>query len=81
MLVAQASKTAMMAAVLRGQHRRLNEHPWMFDYPYALALTGPVWPGLWEEFRGLEAGAGRGSGAALQRRSAGSGRLRAPEFA
>lgn len=48
MLVAQASKTAMMAAVLRGQHRRLNAHPWVFDDPYALALVGSDWSALWE---------------------------------
>ena len=40
---ASASRTAMLAAVVRGRHRLEEEPPWILDDPFALGLVGPVW--------------------------------------
>jgi methyltransferase (TIGR00027 family) len=40
---ASPSRTAMMAAVVRGQHRTRDAFPWVLDDPYALLLAGPGW--------------------------------------
>ncbi|HEV7535671.1 MAG TPA: class I SAM-dependent methyltransferase, partial [Acidimicrobiia bacterium] len=42
----EASRTAMMAATVRGLHRRETAPPWLFDDHLALDLVGPAWPDL-----------------------------------
>jgi len=42
----QPSRTAMMAAVLRGRHRLDHEQPWVLDDPFALSLVGPGWEAI-----------------------------------
>jgi methyltransferase (TIGR00027 family) len=41
------SRTAMMAAIGRGQHRLRDPSPWVFDDPFALLLVGPAWPQIY----------------------------------
>jgi methyltransferase (TIGR00027 family) len=48
---AEASRTAKMAAILRGQHRLMHRPPWVLDDPFALILVGPEWPALMEFVR------------------------------
>ena len=43
---AAPSRTAMLAAVSRGNHRLLDAQPWILDDPFALMLVGPTWPEL-----------------------------------
>ncbi|MGD0394712.1 MAG: class I SAM-dependent methyltransferase [Acidimicrobiales bacterium] len=40
---ASPSRTAMMAAVVRGRHRLEDAPPWILDDPIALELVGPSW--------------------------------------
>jgi methyltransferase (TIGR00027 family) len=40
---ASPSRTAMLAALLRGQHRLEDTPPWVLDDPFALVLLGPLW--------------------------------------
>jgi methyltransferase (TIGR00027 family) len=40
---AEASRTATLAAVARGELRLQVEPPWVLDDPFALMLVGPVW--------------------------------------
>ena len=46
MQAGEPSKTAMMAAVVRGRHRLVDRQPWIFDDPYALSLVGPAWEAM-----------------------------------
>lgn len=39
----EPSRTAMMAAMMRGLHRWEATAPWVFDDPLALVLVGPAW--------------------------------------
>ena len=39
----EPSRTAMITAVSRGQHRMADTRPWIMDDPYALSLVGPAW--------------------------------------
>jgi methyltransferase (TIGR00027 family) len=41
---AEPSRTAIAVAVARGQHRLLDDPPWVLDDPFALVLVGPRWP-------------------------------------
>jgi O-methyltransferase involved in polyketide biosynthesis len=43
----EPSRTAKIAALGRGQHRLLQQPPWVLDDPYALSLIGPGWEELW----------------------------------
>jgi methyltransferase (TIGR00027 family) len=45
----EASRTAMMAATVRGLHRWEIAAPWVFDDPLALVLVGPAWRDLRNE--------------------------------
>ena len=45
---AEPSRTAMFAAVFRGQHRMEETPPWVLDDPFALVLVGPLWRQLAE---------------------------------
>jgi methyltransferase (TIGR00027 family) len=47
-VVAQPSRTAMLAAVARGVHRNDSDAPLVFDDPLALELVGPGWPQLYD---------------------------------
>jgi methyltransferase (TIGR00027 family) len=38
------SRTAVITAIARGQHRLQDPTPWVFDDPFALSLAGPCWP-------------------------------------
>ena len=40
---ASPSRTAIMAAVVRGRHRLEDAPPWILDDPIALELVGPSW--------------------------------------
>lgn len=40
---AESSRTAMLAALARGLHRRLQRPPWVLDDQLALPLAGPGW--------------------------------------
>lgn len=40
------SRTAMLAAITRAQHRLEDAPPWVFDDPFAQDLVGPGWPEL-----------------------------------
>jgi methyltransferase (TIGR00027 family) len=40
---AEPSRTAILAAVARGELRLHFEPPWVLDDPFALVLVGPVW--------------------------------------
>ncbi len=40
---AEPSRTAILAAVARGELRLQMEPPWVLDDPFALMLIGPVW--------------------------------------
>jgi len=42
----EPSRTAMMAAAIRGLHRLEAEPPWLFDDQFALVLVGPAWRDL-----------------------------------
>ena len=37
------SRTAMLAAVTRGNYRLSEAQPWILDDPFALMLVGPTW--------------------------------------
>src|SRR5581483_39906 len=39
---ASPSSTAIMAAVVRAQHRIRDDHPWVLDDPFAQLLVGPA---------------------------------------
>ena len=67
----QASRTAMMAAIARGQHRQRHAPEWVLDDPYALSLVGSAWPAM---FDSLIAGLGE---EVVDRRSALFARARA----
>jgi methyltransferase (TIGR00027 family) len=42
----EPSRTAMMAATVRGLHRLEEATPWVFDDFLALVIVGPAWPDL-----------------------------------
>src|ERR1700674_2753453 len=53
MQAAQPSRTAMLTATVRGDHRRSDAPPWVLDDPFAHQLVGPGWPQLLEGFSAL----------------------------
>src|SRR5215831_11505866 len=52
-LEAAPSRTAMFAAVARGEHRIEDARPWILDDPFALVLVGPVWEQIQAQLRAV----------------------------
>jgi methyltransferase (TIGR00027 family) len=79
---ARPSRTAMMAAVVRGRHRLEDSPPWILDDPIALAFVGPSWRDIaaWSDARySIELGRQMRAGIAIRSRYA-EHRLEIGEF-
>jgi len=48
MRAAEPSRTAKLAAIARGQHRRRHAPPWVLDDQLAFSLAGPGWEELYD---------------------------------
>ena len=47
------SRTAMLAAVTRGNYRLSEAQPWILDDPFALMLVGPTWKDMSDHLASL----------------------------